>query len=207
MNKLISDCRYSLHVITRPFDGFWDLKNEKRGRLGLAIAVIVLTIMTFVIQKQNTAFLFNTNKLEEINVVLDITTVLLVYILWCAANWALTTLMDGEGSMRNILIYSAYALIPIVLINLPLVAVSHVITADEAAFYYALSTVSYIWAAFLLFVGTLVTHQYSILKTVLTIFLIFIGMMILLFIGLLFFYVIAEMVNYGLSIYTELRYR
>ena len=164
-------------------------------------------ILTSIIKKQNTSFLFNFNRLDELNVVVDIVTVFLVYILWCVANWCLTSLMDGEGKMTDIMIATAYALVPVVLINLPLVPVSHVITAEEGTFYTVFTVISYLWAGMLLIFGTMVTHQYSMKKTILTMICTVVGMAIILFIGLLFFSVIQRIITFIATIYQELRFR
>lgn len=198
---------YGFHVIFHPFDGFWDLKREHRGSVGAALTFVILTIFMLVVQKQNTAFLFNTNRLETINVMVDIITVGLLCILWCVSNWCLTSLMDGEGKMKDIMIYTGYSLIPLWLIQFPLVGMSHLITTEEGTFYYVLSTISYIWTIGLLLAGMMVTHQYSVKKTLFTTLLTIIGMAILLFIGLLFFSVIQQIVTFVITIYKEVRFR
>lgn len=198
---------YVFHVIFHPFDGFWDLKKERRGSLAAALTIVLLTIITLTIEKQNTGFLFNPNRLQDLNVTVDIVTVVLLYVLWVVANWCLTTLMDGEGNMKDIAIATGYAIFPIVLVRLPLVAFSHMITADEGSFYYVFSTFTYIWAGFLLFCSMMVTHQYSVAKTFFTVILTILGMAVITFIGLLFFSVIQQMLGFGTTIYTELRFR
>lgn len=205
--QLLQTIAYGWHVIFHPFDGFWDLKRENRGSLGAALTFIILTIMTCIIQKQNTAFLFNTNRLDQINAMVDIVTIVLIYVLWCVANWCLTSLMDGKGRMKDIAIATAYAFLPFILIQLPLVAMSYFITTDEGTFYYIFSTISYLWTAALLFFGTMITHQYTIKKTIATVICTLVGMGIILFIGLLFFSVIQQMVNFALTIYKEIRFR
>lgn len=205
--RYLNSLKYSLYVITHPFDGFWDLKREKRGSLGAAVTILVLVILTSIIKKQNTSFLFNYNRLDKLNVLVDIITVFLVYVLWCVANWCLTSLMDGEGKMTDIMIATAYSLVPIVLINLPLVPVSYVITAEEGTFYTVFTVISFLWAGILLLFGTMVTHQYSMKKTILTILCTIVGMAIILFIGLLFFSVIQRIINFIVTIYQELRFR
>ena len=205
--RYLQTLKYGLHVIVHPFDGFWDLKRERRGSLAVALTVVALTILTFVIQKQNTAFLFNMNRLKELNVVVDIVTVLLLYVLWCVSSWCLTSLMDGEGTIKDIAIATGYAIIPIALINLPLVGISHLITAEEGAFYVTLGVISYIWAGALLFFSMMITHQYSMKKTILTVILTILGMAIILFIGLLFFSVIQRMLTFVITIYKEIRFR
>ena len=95
--------RYAFYVVVHPFDGFWDLKREHMGSLTAAGVIVILTILTLNAEKQNTGFLFNVYRIEYINVVVDIVTVLLLYLLWGVSNWCLTSLMDGEGKMRDIM--------------------------------------------------------------------------------------------------------
>ena len=199
--------KYVFHVIFHPFDGFWDLKHEKKGSVSAALTFVVLTIITLAIEKQNTAFLFNKNRLSELNVMVDIITVALVYVLWCVANWCTTSLMDGKGKMVEIITAVGYAIFPIPLIRLPLVLLSHCITLDEGTFYKVFGVVSIIWAAGLVFFATQVIHEYSIKKTIATVLITLLGMGILMFIGLLFFNVIEQMVNFVLTIYKEIRFR
>ena len=193
--------------MTHPFDGFWDLKREHRGTLAGALTFVVLTVLMLVIQKQNTAFLFNMNRLEQIDVLVDIITVGLLFVLWCVSNWCLTSLMDGEGKMRDIAIFTGYSLLPLLLIQFPLIGLSHVITTEEGTFYYVFTVISYIWTAALLLFGMMVTHQYSMKKTILTTILTLMGMAIITFIGLLFFSVIQQIVTFIVTVYKEIRYR
>ena len=199
--------KYAFHVIFHPFDGFWDLKREHRGSLAAALTFVVLTILTLTLEKQKTAFLFNPYRLEEINVVVDIVTVLLLYILWCVANWRLTSLMDGEGKLVDIAIATGYALFPIILLRLPMILFSYMLTSSEGSFYDVIGVVSYLWAGALIILGTMITHQYSVKKTLLTCICTIVGMGIIMFIGLLFFNVIQQMITFVSIIYEEIRFR
>ncbi len=199
--------RYAFYVVVHPFDGFWDLKREHRGSLTAAGVIVILTILTLNAEKQNTGFLFNVYRIEYINVVVDIVTVLLLYLLWGVSNWCLTSLMDGEGKMRDIMIATGYALFPLVLIRVPMIFFSHMITSSEGSFYYLLSTVSYLWTGALVIFATMVTHQYTLRKTVLTCILTVVGMGIIMFISLLLFSVFQQMVSFAGTIYTEVRFR
>ncbi len=200
------ELKYGLHVIFHPFDGFWDLKREHRGSLAAALTFVALTIIITTMEKQLTGFLFNEVRLKDVNVVVDILTVIILYVLWCVANWCLTSLMDGEGKMKDIFIAIGYALVPLILIRLPMIVLSLGITSGEGTFYYILGAASYIWTGFLIFFGTMVTHQYSFGKTVLTCVCTIVGMGIIMFIGLLFFNVIQQMLTFATTIYKELRF-
>lgn len=207
MQKYVKSMGYGFHVITHPFDGFWDLKREKRGTLSAALTFAALTVLMLVMQKQGTAFLFNMNRLEEVDMMVDIVTVGLLFILWCVSNWCLTSLMDGEGKMRDIAIFTGYSLLPLLIIQFPLILVSHVITAEEGTFYYVFSVFSYLWTIALLILGMMITHQYSMKKTLVTTVLTLLGMAIILFIGLLFFSVIQQFLTFIVTAYKEIRFR
>ena len=204
--RYVKEIKYGLHVIFHPFDGFWDLKKERRGSLAAALTFVVIVIMLMTFEKQTTGFLFNTVRLKDVNVVVDVLTVTMIYVLWCVANWCLTSLMDGEGNMKDIFIAMGYALIPLILVRIPMIILSLGITAEEGTFYYVLDVFSYIWTGILVFLGTMITHQYSFKKTVLTCICTVVGMGIIMFIGLLFFNVIQQMITFFTTIYKELRF-
>lgn len=203
----VETLKFGFYVITHPFDGFWGLRRENKGSVAAAFTFVVLTILTLTIEKQNTAFLFNNNRLSELNVMVDIITVLLLYVLWCVANWCTTSLMEGKGRMQDILTAVGYSLLPIVLIRLPMVLLSHMITTDEGTFYYVFGTISYLWAGFLIFTGTMVIHQYTVTKTIATCIVTIVGMGIIMFIGLLFFNIIQQIMTFAVTIYKELWFR
>ncbi|SEN70821.1 Yip1 domain-containing protein [Amphibacillus marinus] len=207
MRSYLAELKYSLHVVVRPFDGFWDLQREQRGSLRAALTIVLLTIATYIFRRQYTGFLFNYNQITRLNIVLEVISVLLPFLLWCVANWCLTTLADGEGTFIEIFNATAYALTPIVLINLPLIPISYLITSEEGAFYYFFLTISLIWTVCLIILSTMITHQYSMKKTFLTITGILIGMAVMVFIGLLFTSVIQQIFGFFYVIYREIVFR
>lgn len=206
-SECLRGLKYSFHVIFHPFDGFWDLKYEKRGNLKSSIVLVILVIITYIVQRQYTGFLFNYNDLTKLNIMEEIISVCLPFILWCIANWCVTTLADGEGSFKDIVISTSYALTPIVIINIPLVLLSRVISLEEGAFYYFFSYLSLIWSAWLIIIGTMTTHQYSLRKTLVVIPVIIVGMGIIAFIALLFFNVIQRITGFVYTVYREIAFR
>lgn len=205
--EVLKALRYTFYLIFHPFDGFWDLKHEKKGNLGAAIVIVFLLSITYILRRQLTGFIFNDVKLLELNIFLEISSVVIPFLLWCIANWCLTTLMDGEGSFKDIVITSAYALTPLIIIYLPLIPFSNVITLEEGAFYYFFSSLAVVWATVLMIIGTSVVHQYTLRKTILTCICIVVGMGIIIFIALLFFSLIQQIYSFVYTIYKEISLR
>ncbi|NMA33839.1 MAG: YIP1 family protein [Clostridiaceae bacterium] len=205
--EVLGSLRYSLYMIFHPFDGFWDLKHEKRGNLKTAMIIVAMVAATFILRRQLTGFILNEVKLSELNIIVEILSIVLPFFLWCVANWCVTTLMDGEGSFRDIVITSAYALVPLVLINVPLIIFSNIITLEEAAFYSFFDVLSLVWTVILLILGTSVVHQYSLTRTFLTCICIVVGMGLIIFIALLFFSLLQQMYAFFYTIYQEIALR
>lgn len=206
-SRMYSPLRYAFYVIFRPIDGFWDLKHEKRGNLSTAMIILLATIMTFIFAKQETGFLFNTANPKDFNLIIEIFSVVIPFLLWCIGNWCLTTLMDGKGKFKEIVMATSYALLPLVLINLPMILVSNVITSEEGAIYFCFLTLANIWFGALLLLGNMSIHDYSISKTISVAVLTGVSMGVMIFISVLFFDLIEQMVSCVLTIYKEIVFR
>ena len=208
MATLWKQLRYSTHVIFHPFDGFWDLKHEHRGSTKSATAIVLLLVLNGILSTQFTGFLYNPDyDGVSLNILSEFFSTVGTFMLYCISNWALTTLMDGEGRFSDIYMVSAYALMPMVLLGIPLTFVSNAMSLDYAAFYSIINAIIYVWCGFLLLSSLLVVHQYTLGKTILTAILIIVGMAIIVFLGLLFFNLISQLVGFVVSLYWEISLR
>lgn len=199
--------RYALYVIFHPFDGFWDIKHEQRGTATAATIILFFVSVTYIIVRQYTGFILNTNKLTELNIYMEFASIIVPFLLWCIVNWSITTLMDGKGKFKEIYTTTAYALTPIILINLPLTLVSNMITLEEASFYYLFKIIALLWSALLVFFGMQTIHDYTMGKNTLATIFTIVGIGIVIFIALLFFSVISKLYNFIFGIYTEIMFR
>ena len=199
--------RNPFYTMLHPFNGFWEMKYERKGRLSVAFVIMALLVIATIVKRQFNGFVINFNNPEQLNSLAELKFIVLPFLLWCVANWSLTTLMDGEGKFTEIIIATAYSLLPLVLIYFPQVLYSNVITADESSFYYLLNTVAMIWFVWLLFTGTMTVHQYSAGKTVVTMLLTLVVMGIIIFLGVLFFSMLQQMISFVSSIYKEISFR
>lgn len=199
--------RFALHVIVSPLDGFWDLKHERRGSAAAATVILILVTATYIFLRQYTGFVFNSRDISAINIYTEAASVLLPFGLWCVVNWSLTTLMDGKGGIRDIYIATAYALVPLVIVYVPLTILSHFMTIEEGSLYSLMLVLALIWSGLLLVVGNSVTHDYSTVAGVWTSALTVAGMGLVLFISLLFFGLTNQLASFFTDLYTELMFR
>jgi len=169
MQEVWSGLKHTFYIFSHPFDGFWIMKSEKKGNVKSATVILFLLIVTTAIRFLGSGYLFTSSTLAGFSAWMLMLMVLALVILYCVSNWALTTLMNGNGSIKDIYISLMYALAPVVLVNIPLTIISHVLTADEAAFFTFFSALSIIWGIFLLLVGNMSIHEYTMMQSIATV--------------------------------------
>ncbi|QOS77745.1 YIP1 family protein [Paenibacillus sp. JNUCC31] len=199
--------KFPLHLIFHPIEAYWDLKSDNRGRLLVAFSALALTIIMMILQKQYAGFLVNYIDPRTINSIIEIATVAVPFFLWCMANWAVTTLMEGEGKFREIFLATGYSLIPVILIYAPMIVISRFMVQEETAFYYLFNSIAFFWFLLLLFIGMMTVHQYTVIKTIITMLLTVIVMGIIVFLGALVFSMLQQLYEFGYNIYRELIFR
>ncbi|MFW6269002.1 MAG: YIP1 family protein [Bacillota bacterium] len=207
IKNITSNMKYSLYVMFHPFSGFWDLKHERKSDVLSATALLILVTSTYIIIRQYTGFLFNYWDPAKLNIFKEIINIVLPFFLWCIVNWSLTTLMEGKGTFKDIYIYTCFSFSPLILINIPATIISNYLTLQEEALYGGLLSLGLIWFMMLIFAGTIVTHEFSLLKTILNIIFIIVGIGAVLFIGLLFFSVGDLLYGFFSDIYIEITMR
>ena len=199
--------KYGFYVIFHPFDGFWALVHEQRGSLMAAHTWLFLFLLTYVLRLLLTNFQFITAPIQYINIYEQCGSLLFPFLVLCLANWALSTLFDGKGRFKDIYMAMCYALIPYVLIQLPLILVSNMISFDEAAYYQVLGSASIIWCVFLAFVGLMQVHDYTPGKTLIFLFFTVFGALVILFLILVFFSLLSDAIGFFVSLYREVAFR
>lgn len=196
-----------LYTIFHPVNGFYEMKYEKKGKTSLIFVNLILFWISYSFQKQYTGFIINENFPRSFNSLMDLTSILVIFLLWCVGNWSITTLMEGEGKFKEIAMAAAYALTPMILVFIPATLISNLLTEAEKEFYYIAIAVSQVWFVILLLVGTMSIHDYTVAKTVKTIILTFISILIILFLVMLMGSLISQVITFGTSVYTEIIYR
>ncbi|MBR2489807.1 MAG: hypothetical protein IKB45_04980 [Clostridia bacterium] len=208
LHKLWCEVKYSGYVVFHPFDGFWDLKHEKRGSVASASVILAAAIVSNIIRIRWMPFLFNENDFTEVSALYKgIMNVIALVLLWCISNWCFTTLMDGKGKMRDIYIYTCYALAPIAVLFPVITAISYFLYISSAAFLTILIYMIIVWVGFLIIAGTVSTHDYSFGKAILTIILTVVGMMVIAFLALLIFSIAQEACQFFKLLFNEISSR
>jgi len=206
-HRYLSSLHYSSHIMFHPLDGFWDLKREKRGSIAAAVTLLGMTIVVMILSSLFIGFIFNNNNLKTYNMFGNIVLVLVAVALWCISQWCVTSLMDGEGKLKDIFIATCYSLTPYIILNIIGILLSNVLLSNEGDLYYVLISLAVVWMVLLLIASFMQTHNYFLSKTLLAILITFVVILLIIFIGMLVFALMQQLVAFVKDIYDEVTLR
>ncbi len=204
--KFKDELYYVFHVMFHPMDGFWDLKHEKRGSVRAAMVFMIITVVALFYRSVGVGYVLNPQGGYS-TVFMQLLVVFVPVLLFAVANWCITTLFEGEGSFKQIFTCIGYSLLPIVLTTIPVTFFSNFVVSEETDILNLIIVLGFIWAGLLIFFGTMVTHDYTMGKNVVTTLATVVGMALIMFLAVLFTSLVMDMVSFVTSIVSEINYR
>lgn len=195
---------FPLYTMGHPFKGFDDIKLEGEGKTSVGFAILIVQAFVAVLSFVYTGFIANRNEPFDLNVLMILATSVAPILLFCLGNWSITTLMDGSGTIREIFLvmtYSQFLMIPLSLIGIIL---SNVLVAEElpvATFFTTLGTVLFVIYAF---IGLIVVHDFTFLRSIAAVILSFVAILIILFITMLLVSLAGEVILFIRTVSREI---
>ncbi len=194
---------YLKRSIVHPFDAFYEIRFRGKGSASLAVIILLVFGVLQCVSYQYTGFIINFHDLAGMNSISIFLTWVLGFVLFIVSNWSVTTLLNGKGNMTDILTVVSYSLVPLTCTMIFQVFASNFIIAEEAMIVYVITGVGAVWSLFMLLAGLCVIHEYGFGKTLVSILLTFVAAAIIMFLGILFFTLIEQMVTFVISVGQE----
>lgn len=199
--------KYMFYTITHPMDGYYWIRHQERGSVPIAILMVILFSISFSTNRLMASFVVNDVDPRGVDSFYELVGVLAAYLLLCVSNWSITCLMNGEGRMKDIAIAVGYGTVPITIMMFLGTLVSQFVADDEQAFYTMILAVGIAYGLIMVLVGIMQVHNYTLGKTLVTLFLTLVAMFIIIFLLLLLSNLLGMVVNFFRSIYTEIIFR
>lgn len=199
--------RFPWYIVTHPIEGFYDMKYEKEGRLIVPIIFLIFSGLVKILNLLYGGFIVNQFNPKFMNSIMQMLYAIVPLLLFCVANWSITTLVDGKGKFKEIIMVVGYATFPYLIITVINTFYSNFIITSESAFYYFFQALAVGIQLLLIFTGTMVIHEFSVKREVVTVLLTIVAMGVIIFIGLLFFSVIQQIHGFLYAIFKEITLR
>ncbi len=198
---------YAFYTVSHPVDAYYEIRHRERGSVPIAIILVMLFAFTFSINRMAASFIVNDVYPRSVNSFKELLAVLLLYFLLCVSNWSITCLMEGEGRLKDIAIALGYAMTPMIFCFTIATILSQFVAQDEGAFYTMVLGVGVAYSAFMVLVGIMTVHNFTLAKTLVTLFLTLVALLIIIFVMLLLVDLLNQVYSFFHSIYQELIFR
>lgn len=196
-----------LHTVSHPADGYYEIRHRERGSVIIAILLVIIFSVVWSINRIEAGFIVNDVDPRDVNSLSELITVLLFFFLICISNWSVTCLMDGKGRIKDIIIAIGYSTVPATVCILIGTLLSKFVSKDEAAFYTMICAIGIAYTLFMMLVGIMTVHNFTLGKTIITIFLTVVAMLLIIFVLLLIVDLVNQVYSFLWSIYQELMFR
>lgn len=203
--RVAADLNFSFSMLSHPIDGYYYLKRGIFGSVLSASLIFAAALVMFLLDNTCQAFIFNANPVSQSVAVLFIL-FFICALFWIFGNYMVSTINDGEGSLKNIYVLTAYSLIPYVIITPVKVLLTYVFTQNESFFISLMATAAIIWSAVILYVGLMNIHNYNFGETlknvILTLFIMIIALAAIAIVYLIW----TQLVQFFRELFTEVKY-
>ena len=203
----VTKLTYGFRTMIRISDNFEELKAGKESSLPVAVGLLVTFFAVCIADARYKGFIFNLEKAADFNVLILLASTVGLLLLWCTCNWAVTTLLEGKGKLRHIFMVSVYSLMPMMFAMLVNIGFSWVATIDEGIFLTWILCFGILWTGVMMVKGLSEIHEYSGGKIVMSVALTVCAMAAVVFLGILMFSLVSQLVSFIRSIFIEVSFR
>jgi hypothetical protein len=194
-------------IAFHPYDFFESIQEPGRIKWSQGITLILLVFVARMAAILLTSYTFQTREPYQISAFHEFIWIVVPWLTFSISNWAVSTILDGEGKFKELFVGSAFALVPYIILIIPISLLSKMLSFDEQNIYSFLTMATFLWAGWLLLLGLKILHDFEISKLIWIILITIAGILIIWFVAILMFGLINQFYNFFADIVKELRMR
>jgi len=206
-SRIVKELAYMKHILVHPFDTYQDIKHAHKSSIKSALLILLIFWIVGVLEVYGTGFIFSSIILADFNLLLYSVSHLGIVGLFIFANYLVATISNGEGWLKDIVIATAYALTPWILITPMMTILSNVLTYNEMIMYTFLDQIRLGWTLVNLVFMIKEIHNFQVKPLLKNIALTIFTMVMIVLIGFLLYLLGLQVVNYIEGIIREVMLR
>ncbi len=196
--------RLMLTTAIHPSNNFTDIKEKGLGSIPLCFLLLAIYYVTTVLRTLAGGFLFTYYDPTAFNSLIELIRSVGLVVLWVVSNWLVCTLLGGKGKIKEIIIVTCYSLLPLIFENILYIILTNTLLPNEASFLSILSAIAMIYFCFMMIIGMLKIHDFSMGRFLGTTVLSLLGVAAIVFLLILLIILIQQFYGFILTVVTEL---
>lgn len=196
--------RFPLYMMGKPFKAFSDIKYEGKGSVPVCVFIMFMLMLFSVLRQSYTGTVFVTIDPRFMNIWTVMVGALAQTVLLVVANWSVSVLTNGSGSMKEIFMVVMYAQYPFMWLSALYLALSHVLSLNEAALLNFCLVLGVVCMLFYGFIGLVSVHGFGFFQGIASVVLTLIALVIIIFILLLLVMMVSELGSFLGTVWEEI---
>lgn len=199
--------KMALLVLFHPVTAFTYIQKERDNFKWYPVAIL----LTLAVVVKLFALQFTHYPLSEMsqhtNLLFECAKLFVPLISWAIASYLMTTIMDGETLFRESMLAASYALVPYILMMVPLTLLSRIMDFSQQGLFVALEAIALGWVILLIIISLKVMNHFTGEKTMAIILLSLFTVAILWVAVALLYTICSQFLDFLMEVFIELRYR
>jgi hypothetical protein len=169
MQRLVKQIGYQWKVLCHPIDGFYDIVYKDKGSVLSASIIYFLLFVVEALRGSITGFIFNPDGIRSVSILNILISRIIPLLVWVLANYLISSITNGQGTLRAIYIATAYSLAPYMFLTVPLAIISNAMTKAESSIYTIMNILMVGWLILMFYLQVKEVHGYDVFEAIINI--------------------------------------
>ncbi|MCR5703503.1 MAG: YIP1 family protein [Eubacterium sp.] len=175
---VIGELGYAFKCARHPIERYYDIRVGKNGSMIAAAIIYVVFFAVYLLYQTSKGFIYQYTDVEDMDMGAVVIGFFAILILFIVCNFLVTSITDGDGTLKQVFMIPAYGLMPALFAMLITIGLSYVLTYNEKFILDVTMIVGVGWSLAVIFEGLATVHDYDFSHTVLSLIITFVFMLI-----------------------------
>ena len=165
---VIGEIGYAFKCAKHPIDRYYDIRVHKNGSMIAATIIYIVFFGVYMLYQTQKGFIYQYTKVEDMDMGAVVVGFFAILILFIVCNFLVTSITDGDGTLKQVYMIPAYGVMPAMISMLVTIGMSYVLTYNESFILTTIMAIGVCWSIATIFEGLATVHDYDFKHTVLS---------------------------------------
>ena len=162
---VIGEIGYAFKCAKHPIDRYYDIRVHKNGSMIAATIIYIVFFGVYMLYQTSKGFIYQYTKVEDMDMGAVVVGFFAILILFIVCNYLVTSITDGDGTLKQVYMIPAYGLMPVMICMLATIGMSYVLTYNESFILTVIMIIGLVWSIAVIFEGLSTVHDYDFKNT------------------------------------------
>ena len=165
---VIGEIGYAFKCAKHPINRYYDIRVHKNGSMIAATIIYIVFFGVYMLYQTQKGFIYQYTKVEDMDMGAVVVGFFAILILFIVCNFLVTSITDGDGTLKQVYMIPAYGVMPAMISMLVTIGMSYVLTYNESFILTTIMAIGVCWSIATIFEGLATVHDYDFKHTVLS---------------------------------------